>query len=72
MWGGSLIVTINTKLLGGHISFCQSICVLGYCILPIVLGATLIYVLKTVNITAFILKLLIAGVALVWSTFSII
>jgi hypothetical protein len=46
MWGGSFIVTINTKLLGGHISFFQCVCVLGYCIFPIVLAAALIYILK--------------------------
>ena len=29
VWVGSLIVTLNTKLLGGNISFFQSVCVLG-------------------------------------------
>ena len=29
VWLGSLVVTLNTKLLGGHISFFQSVCVLG-------------------------------------------
>ena len=46
MWGGAFIVTINTKLLGGHISFFQCVCVLGYCIFPIVLAAFVIFVLK--------------------------
>lgn len=68
MWGGSFVVTINTKLLGGHISFFQCVCVLGYCILPIVLAAFAIYVLKEVGITIFFLKLIIGGVALIWST----
>uniref|UniRef100_A0A183DBA7 Protein YIPF n=1 Tax=Gongylonema pulchrum TaxID=637853 RepID=A0A183DBA7_9BILA len=31
---GSCVVTLNTKLLGGNISFFQSLCVLGYCLLP--------------------------------------
>ena len=35
VWAGSLVVTLNTKLLGGHISFFQSVCVLGYCLLPL-------------------------------------
>jgi len=48
MWGGSFIVTINTKLLGGHISFFQCVCVLGYSIFPIVLSAVLVYILKQV------------------------
>ena len=36
---GATVVTINTKLLSGKISFFQSICVLGYCLLPLVLAA---------------------------------
>lgn len=68
MWGGAFVVTINTKLLGGKISFFQCVCVLGYCIFPIVLAAILVYFLKEIGVTIFILKLAIAGVALVWST----
>jgi len=34
-WVGASIVTLNIKLLGGSISFFQSICVLGYCVLPL-------------------------------------
>jgi hypothetical protein len=71
MWGGSFVVTINTKLLGGHISFFQCVCVLGYCIFPIVLAAFAAYVLKTLTIHSLLIKILIAGVALVWSTLSI-
>ena len=37
---GATVVTINTKLLSGKISFFQSICVLGYCLLPLVLAAS--------------------------------
>jgi len=36
---GSLIVTLNAKLLGGRVSFFQSLCVLGYCIFPLVIAA---------------------------------
>jgi hypothetical protein len=39
IWCGSAIVTINSKLLGGDISFFQSICVLGYCIFPLVIAS---------------------------------
>lgn len=46
MWGGAFVVTINTKLLGGKISFFQCVCVLGYCIFPIVLAAIAVYFLK--------------------------
>jgi protein YIPF6 len=70
MWGGSFVVTINTKLLGGHISFFQCVCVLGYCIFPVVLAAAIIYVLKILTMNLLILKLVIAGLAVVWSTLS--
>jgi hypothetical protein len=68
MWGGAFIVTINTKLLGGHISFFQCVCVLGYCIFPIVLAAVSVYILKQVGISFILLKVIIAAAALVWST----
>lgn len=67
MWGGSFVVTINTKLLGGKISFFQCVCVLGYCLFPIVLGAAIVTILKLFSINFFFLKLIIALLALVWS-----
>lgn len=71
MWGGAFVVTINTKLLGGHISFFQCVCVLGYCVFPIVLAAVGIYLLKIIGIHSLFIKVIIAGVTLVWSTLSI-
>ncbi len=71
MWGGSFIVTVNTKLLGGNISFFQCVCVLGYCIFPIVLAAAGIYFLKIITINVLFIKMIIAGFALVWATLSI-
>ncbi|WVR07596.1 hypothetical protein IAU60_004638 [Kwoniella sp. DSM 27419] len=38
---GSVVVTINSKLLGGKVSFFQSLCVLGYAIAPILLASVL-------------------------------
>ncbi len=38
VWAGAVIVTLNTKLLGGSISFFQSVCVLGYCLLPLAIS----------------------------------
>ena len=68
MWGGAAIVTINTKLLGGHISFFQCVCVLGYCIFPIVLGALAVLILTEIGVKILLLKLAIAILVLVWST----
>jgi len=39
VWIGAAVVTINSLLLGGKISFFQSVCVLGYCIFPLVIAA---------------------------------
>ncbi|GAA99422.1 uncharacterized protein L969DRAFT_16728 [Mixia osmundae IAM 14324] len=39
VWLGSVVVTLNAKLLGGKVSFFQSLCVLGYCIFPLVISA---------------------------------
>ncbi|ETW83166.1 hypothetical protein HETIRDRAFT_417152 [Heterobasidion irregulare TC 32-1] len=36
---GSLIVTIQAKLLGGRVSFFQGLCVLGYCVAPLDIAA---------------------------------
>jgi len=41
VWGGAAVVTINAQLLGGKVSFFQSVCVLGYCVFPIVVASFL-------------------------------
>ncbi|NXP35917.1 YIPF6 protein, partial [Leiothrix lutea] len=35
IWFGAVVITLNSKLLGGTISFFQSLCVLGYCVMPL-------------------------------------
>lgn len=39
VWCGAGVVTLNGQLLGGKLTFFQSICVLGYCLFPFVVGA---------------------------------
>jgi len=39
IWVGAAVVTANAQLLGGTISFFQSVCVLGYCVCPLVLAS---------------------------------
>uniref|UniRef100_A0A0G4HP91 Protein YIPF n=1 Tax=Chromera velia CCMP2878 TaxID=1169474 RepID=A0A0G4HP91_9ALVE len=39
VWVGACVVTANALLLGGKISFFQSVCVLGYCIFPLDIAA---------------------------------
>ena len=39
VWVGAAAVTLNAQLLGGTISFFQSVCILGYCVFPLTLSA---------------------------------
>lgn len=36
---GAVILTLNIILLGGKINFFQSLCLVGYCLFPIVVAA---------------------------------
>jgi hypothetical protein len=64
IWIGSGVVTLNSKLLGGNISFYQSVCVLGYCIFPLVAVSLITFMLP------FFLKFIVIIVAFLWSTFA--
>jgi hypothetical protein len=48
-WCGAAVVTMNAKLLGGSVSFFQSICVLGYCLFPLVLAAIACIIIHVVT-----------------------
>mmetsp|Transcript_10077 Transcript_10077/g.12573 ORF Transcript_10077/g.12573 Transcript_10077/m.12573 type:complete len:192 (+) Transcript_10077:310-885(+) len=63
VWAGSSIVTLNAKLLNGKISFFQSLCVLGYCLFPLVLGA-----LVCLAIPPFLARCLVIALCFAWST----
>ena len=63
VWAGAGVVTLNAQLLGGNISFFQSVCVLGYCVFPLVLAAVLCAFWS--NSTW---RTLLVCTALVWST----
>ncbi|KAK6340850.1 hypothetical protein TWF696_009169 [Orbilia brochopaga] len=41
IWIGEALVTLQIRLLGGNISFFQSVCVIGYTLFPIVVAALL-------------------------------
>uniref|UniRef100_A0A182NFF0 Protein YIPF n=1 Tax=Anopheles dirus TaxID=7168 RepID=A0A182NFF0_9DIPT len=72
VWIGSIIVTLNSKLLGGNISIFQSVCVLGYCLTPCALaliGCRLV-LLATQSAFMFFLRLLIAGTGFGWATYA--
>lgn len=75
IWVGSAVVTLNALLLKGKISFFQSVCVLGYCIFPLVISAFLCAMLfssgkggEKTGATAQFLKLIVVAAGFVWST----
>ena len=63
VWAGAGVVTLNAALLGGNISFFQSVCVLGYCIFPLVLAAAFCLLWRNV-----VWRAIVVIGALVWST----
>lgn len=66
VWAGAAVVTVNSKLLGGKLSFFQSVCVLGYCIFPLVLAACL-----TLLVGSLILfRVLMVAVGFAWSVYA--
>merc|ERR1719327_589070 len=62
-WIGSGVVTLNALLLRGQISFFQSVCVLGYCIFPLVIAAFLSFLMKVIW-----LKVIFVCVGFTWAT----
>ncbi|XP_003703372.1 protein YIPF6 [Megachile rotundata] len=72
VWIGSMIVTLNSKLLGGNISFFQSICVLGYCLLPTAIALIICRILLMVEQTTdlFSLRFYITMLGFVWAAYA--
>ncbi|XKL64002.1 hypothetical protein PGB90_006366 [Kerria lacca] len=71
VWVGALIVTLNSKLLGGNISFFQSVCVLGYCLLPTTIALILcrIVLLFPQSTFSFFLRFIITMTGFGWATY---
>eukprot|EP01035_Chromulina_nebulosa_P019154 gene19154-24996_t len=67
VWFGAIAVTLNAQLLGGTISFFQSVCILGYCVFPLTLSAIGCFILSFIYSNIFI-KLAIVGIGFIWST----
>ncbi|XP_010893702.1 protein YIPF6 [Esox lucius] len=72
IWFGSVIITLNSKLLGGTISFFQSLCVLGYCIMPLTVAMIVcrLVLLGGSGKVSFIIRLLVVTASFSWSTFA--
>uniref|UniRef100_A0A914XVR0 Protein YIPF n=1 Tax=Panagrolaimus superbus TaxID=310955 RepID=A0A914XVR0_9BILA len=70
---GSCVVTANIKLLDGGISFFQSVCVLGYCLLPLVVASLMCRLIAhglPLNSISLGLKLLSAAFGFGWATYA--
>lgn len=71
---GAVVVTVNTKLLAGKISIFQSICVLGYCLLPLVLvslvSSLIILIIGIKSFVMFTVHFALVAVAFAWSVFA--
>eukprot|EP00301_Raphidiophrys_heterophryoidea_P005517 c12306_g2_i1.p1 GENE.c12306_g2_i1~~c12306_g2_i1.p1 ORF type:complete len:209 (+),score=37.59 c12306_g2_i1:38-628(+) len=63
VWLGAAVVTVNAVLLGGTVSFFQSVCVLGYCIFPLLLAS--IVCLLWGNM---IFRFLVTSSSFIWAT----
>jgi len=72
VWVGSLIVTLNTKMLGGNISFFQSVCVLGYCLLPLAAALLVCRVLLffSSGTAVLVMRMITVLIGFCWSTFA--
>ncbi|KAJ1913031.1 hypothetical protein IWQ60_009390 [Tieghemiomyces parasiticus] len=65
VWVGAAVVTLNSKLLGGKISFFQSVCVLGYCVFPLNVAG-----LVTLFVKILLVRVILAVVAVLWATYA--
>eukprot|EP00946_MAST-07B_sp_MAST-7B-sp1_P003558 g3558.t1 len=62
-WVGSGFVTLNAQLLGGNISFFQSVCVLGYCIFPLNVASVLCFF-----VSHWLFRVVVGVFCYAWST----
>jgi len=67
VWIGATAVTINAQLLGGTISFFQSVCILGYCVFPLTISAFICLITRMV-VSIFIVKVVVVATGFIWST----
>ncbi|CAL8093155.1 unnamed protein product [Calicophoron daubneyi] len=72
-WLGAAVVTLNSKLLGGAVSFLQAVCILGYCFLPLVISLIVCRIMllsQSDSLVVFILRLGIVALGLIHSSFA--
>eukprot|EP00878_Enallax_costatus_P022907 GHUV01024344.1.p1 GENE.GHUV01024344.1~~GHUV01024344.1.p1 ORF type:complete len:116 (+),score=19.95 GHUV01024344.1:230-577(+) len=62
---GAIVLTINVILLGGNIVFFQSLCLIGYCLFPIVIAAIICVLVKLAWVRTLVLVLCLG-----WASFA--
>ena len=67
VWAGAGAVSLNAQLLGGTISFFQSVCILGYCVFPLTISAAVCLIIGLI-FKQLIVKICFVSVGFVWST----
>ncbi len=60
------MVTFNIRVLGGQISFFQSVAVLGYCLFPLFAASLIIQIMKFIQFSNKWVRLIIICVACLW------
>ena len=64
-----MIITLNAKFISYFRSLLQTLCILGYCIFPVIIGGAIVLIFIPANI-ALIVKLGICLGAFFWSSSS--
>ena len=74
IWIGSIVVTMNIKLLGGHISFFQSACVIGYCLFPLAsslaISKLILMMADSQNMVVFITRTIAVLLSFLWASYA--
>ncbi len=66
VFAGGMVVTFNIRVLGGQISFFQSVAVLGYCLFPLFAASLIIQIMKFIQFSNKWVRLIIICVACLW------
>eukprot|EP00056_Hartaetosiga_gracilis_P000072 m.35732 g.35732 ORF g.35732 m.35732 type:complete len:233 (+) comp10040_c0_seq1:63-761(+) len=62
---GSAVITLNNQLLGGTMSIFQGMCVLGYCLLPLIVACVVLRLVSYVT-THLAIRIVVVAFALAW------
>lgn len=62
---GAIVLTLNVVLLGGSIGFFQSLCLLGYCIFPLVISACI-----CLAVNLMLVRWIVVPLSVLWSAWA--